>query len=72
MAIWGEARTLKIATFNINERLGILDVVPTVQDIYPSRSLAKSPGVCSAARSGLDRRSAKTAARGYAPDVLGR
>jgi len=50
----------------------------TVDDIYPTRSLdnkridstSESPGLCSAASSGLDGRAAKTAARGAALDVL--
>ncbi len=59
---------------------GDYNVVPSVQDIYPTRSLDKNAliqpqsrrsGVCSPAISGLDGRSANTATRRAALDVLG-
>ena len=58
---------------------GDYNVVPTVQDIYPTRSLDNNAliqpqsrqALCSPASSGLDGRSAKTATRGAALDVLG-
>ena len=58
---------------------GDYNVVPTPQDIYPTRSLDNNAliqpqsraSLCSAARSGLDGCSAKAAARRAALDVLG-